>query len=74
MSHEAPTPAPAAAPATPPPLVIAGHGTRVNAGATAATVLVDKVRERASNSGRPLKRDEVKALLEHHECLNGGVC
>ncbi len=45
MSHEAPTPAPAAAPATPPPLVIAGHGTRVNAGATAATVLVDKVRE-----------------------------
>lgn len=36
--------------------------------------LVDKVRERASNSGRPLKRDEVKALLEHHECLDGGVC
>ncbi len=44
MSHETPTPAPGAVPATPPPLVIAGHGTRVNAGADAATQLVEKVR------------------------------
>lgn len=44
MSHDTPTPAPAAVPATPPPLVIAGHGTRVNAGADAATALVEKVR------------------------------
>jgi sirohydrochlorin cobaltochelatase len=35
---------PAAVPASPPPLVIAGHGTRVNDGAAAAAVLVDKVR------------------------------
>lgn len=44
MSHDTPTPAPPAVPATPPPLVIAGHGTRVNAGADAATTLVEKVR------------------------------
>ncbi|MFT3862408.1 CbiX/SirB N-terminal domain-containing protein [Micropruina sp.] len=35
---------PAAVPASPPPLVIAGHGTRVNAGAEAAFALVEKVR------------------------------
>ncbi|MFT3970723.1 MAG: CbiX/SirB N-terminal domain-containing protein [Micropruina sp.] len=35
---------PAAVPASPPPLVIAGHGTRVNAGADAAFALVEKVR------------------------------
>ncbi|MCW5953659.1 MAG: siroheme synthase [Propionibacteriaceae bacterium] len=40
-----PAPAdPAAVPASPPPLVIAGHGTRVNAGAEAAFALVGKVR------------------------------
>lgn len=40
-----PAPAdPAAVPASPPPLLIAGHGTRVNAGAEAAFALVDKVR------------------------------
>ncbi len=44
MSHQTPTPPPAAVPVTPPPLVIAGHGTRVNAGADAAAALVDKVR------------------------------
>lgn len=44
MSHEPSTPSPGAMPATPPPLVIAGHGTRVNAGADAATALVEKVR------------------------------
>lgn len=44
MSHQTPTPPPAAVPPTPPPLVIAGHGTRVNAGADAAAALVDKVR------------------------------
>ena len=44
MTHEQPTPPPAAVPAAPPPLVIAGHGTRVNAGAEAAATLVEKVR------------------------------
>nr|WP_300142402.1 CbiX/SirB N-terminal domain-containing protein [Propionicimonas sp.] len=45
MSHpEPPLPQPAAVPAVPPPLVIAGHGTRVNAGAEACAVLVEKVR------------------------------
>jgi len=44
MSHEPSTPSPDAVPPTPPPLVIAGHGTRVNAGADAATALVEKVR------------------------------
>lgn len=40
-----PAPAdPAAVPPSPPPLVIAGHGTRVNAGAEAAYELVDRVR------------------------------
>lgn len=43
--NQPPVPDPAAAvPATPPPLVIAGHGTRVNAGAQACAVLVEKVR------------------------------
>ncbi|MBK8469469.1 MAG: siroheme synthase [Actinomycetales bacterium] len=40
MSHANPAPPPA----TSPPLVIAGHGTRVNAGADAAATLVEKVR------------------------------
>lgn len=45
MTHpEPPLPDAAAVPATPPPLVIAGHGTRVNAGAEACAVLVEKVR------------------------------
>ncbi|MFT4109893.1 CbiX/SirB N-terminal domain-containing protein [Propionicimonas sp.] len=44
MTHTEPAPLPAAVPVTPPPLVIAGHGTRVNAGASAAGVLVEKVR------------------------------
>lgn len=40
-----PAPAdPAAVPSSPPPLVIAGHGTRVNAGAEAAHQLVERVR------------------------------
>ena len=44
QSH-VPAPAdPAAVPASPPPLVIAGHGTQVNAGAEAAFALVEKVR------------------------------
>lgn len=37
-------PDPSAIPASPPPLVIAGHGTRVNAGAEAAAALIEKVR------------------------------
>lgn len=44
MTHTNPLPDPATVPLVPPPLVIAGHGTRVNAGADAAAVLVDKVR------------------------------
>ncbi len=36
--------------------------------------LVDKVRQRAANSGRPLRRDELKTLIEHQECLDGGIC
>lgn len=44
MTHTEPAPDPAAVPASPPPLVIAGHGTRVNAGAEAAAALVEKVR------------------------------
>ena len=44
-SRHVPAPAdPATVPASPPPLVIAGHGTRVNAGAQAADELVDRVR------------------------------
>ena len=35
---------PAAVPPSPPPLIIAGHGTRVNSGAEAAYELVDRVR------------------------------
>ncbi len=38
-------PDPAAIPTSPPPLVIAGHGTRVNAGAESCAALVEKVRE-----------------------------
>lgn len=45
MTHTNPLPDPAAVPGAPPPLVIAGHGTRVNAGADAAAVLVDKVHQ-----------------------------
>jgi len=44
MTHTEPALDPAAVPASPPPLVIAGHGTRVNAGAEAAAALVGKVR------------------------------
>ena len=44
MSHTEPAPGPATVPAVPPPLVIAGHGTRVSAGADAAAVLVERVR------------------------------
>lgn len=44
LSHVPAPTDPAAVPASPPPLVIAGHGTRVNAGAEAAFALVDKVR------------------------------
>lgn len=45
MTHtQAPIPDAAAVPASPPPLVIAGHGTRVNAGAEACAALVDKLR------------------------------
>lgn len=43
-SHTHPDAPPAAVPSVPPPLVIAGHGTRVNAGAEAAAELVDRVR------------------------------
>ena len=42
--NQPPVPDAAAVPAVPPPLVIAGHGTRVNAGAEACAVLVEKVR------------------------------
>lgn len=45
MTHLTPTPAAPPVPADPPPLVIAGHGTRVQAGADAATALVTRVRE-----------------------------
>ncbi|NCD26268.1 MAG: pyruvate carboxyltransferase [Deltaproteobacteria bacterium] len=35
--------------------------------------LVDTIRERAANSGRPLKGDEVQALLKCQECLDDGA-
>ncbi|MFV0451429.1 MAG: sirohydrochlorin chelatase [Propioniciclava sp.] len=44
MTRTDPAPPAAAVPTTPPPLVIAGHGTRVNDGAAAAATLVEAVR------------------------------
>ena len=36
--------------------------------------LMDTIRQRAHNTGRPLTQGEVQALAKHQECLDGGVC
>ncbi|MGE4440662.1 MAG: LeuA family protein [Desulfomicrobium sp.] len=36
--------------------------------------LMDAIRQRANNTGRPLNQGEVQALAKHQECLDGGGC
>lgn len=36
--------------------------------------LVDTIRQKAARAGRLAPRLELKALVEHQECLDGGIC
>jgi len=65
---------------------ILGLGAKVGRGAVKAVLkqmglplssiagLVDVIREKSARSGRPLRPEELQALVRHQECLDSGAC